>query len=254
MAELTGNQRNQIAAAVVDSIESLFDFWDSNRKQGTGLEVGQIVYAPVPDTVLRLKIAEVVRSNPRAHDSAELRFRPVDDNSDFRQKTQRLPLAALKLADTEEILVGKGKQRPCVVLASSRGVAPIDLPEGEQRNKGQNAFKSVYCIAPLFSCSSGSKTTAFGPVMAARIKCMMYPEFLFAPKKEPAIDNDSIVRLDRMFWSHLQCATRAVPQYLSAEALSVAWNQIKVMAGEKPDEDYLELRTLLLGELPKECR
>lgn len=254
MAGLNSNQLNQLAMVTVEAVESLVECWDAKRKAGADFEVGQIVFAPVPDTVPRLKVADVLRANATSHDAAELRFRPVDDKADFRQKPQRLPLAALQLGETEEILVGKGKQRPCVILATSQGVAPMQLPEGEQRNKGQNAFKPIYCVAPLFSCSSGAKTTSFGPVMAARSKCMMYPEFVYVPKQEPAIDCDSVARLDRMFWSHLQCATRAHGQFLSQTMLGLAWDQMKVMAGEKPSEEYLELRELLLGELPKECQ
>lgn len=250
---LSPNQLDQIAMAAAEAIESLVECWDGARKAGPDYEIGQIVYAPVPDTVMRHKVAEVVRANPMSHDSAELRFRPVEDASDFRQKPGRLPLAALQLGQTEELLIGKGKQRPCVVVAKSGGVEPTRLPAGEQRNKGQNAFKSIYCLAPLFSCSSGEKTTAFGPVMAARVKCMMYPEFVYIVKKEPAIDCDSVARLDRLFWSHLQCAAKPQNQFLTDAAIGIVWDQLSVLAGKTPSAEYLELRELLLGELPKEC-
>lgn len=253
MAGLTPNQLDQLALATIEAVDGEVVCWDGKRKIGKEIEVGQIVYAPVPDTDPRHKVADVLRSNVTAHDSAELRFRAVDDNTDFRQKPGRLPLAALKLGDTEELLVTKGKQRPCIVLAKSEGVATATLPEGEQRNKGQHAFRLIYCVAPLFSCSTGTKATAFGPMMAARIKCLMYPEFVYLTKKEPALDCDSIVRLDRLFCTHLQCATRAQNAFVSDSLLEIAWSQIRMMAGEQPSDTFLELRELMLATLPKEC-
>jgi hypothetical protein len=254
VAGLTSNQLEQLALATIDLVDGEVVCWDGKKKMGKEVVVGQIVYAPVSDTNPRHKVADVVRSNATAHDSAELRFRPVDDNTDFRQKPGRLPLAALQLGDTEELLVTKGKQRPCLVLAMSDGVPTSTLPEGAQRNKGQHAFHAVYCVAPLFSCSTGTKATAFGPVMAARIKCLMYPEFVYLTKKEPALDCDSVARLDRIFWTHLQCATRPQNVFASDSLMEIAWNQLRVMAREQPSDTYSELRELMIDVLPKECR
>lgn len=254
MAALTPNQLDQLALATIEAVDGEVVCWDGKRKMGREIEVGQIVYAPVPDTDPRHKVADVLRSNVTAHDSAELRFRPVDDNTDFRQKPGRLPLAALKLGDTEELLVTKGKQRPCLVLAKSVGVPTASLPEGEQRNKGQHAFRPIYCVAPLFSCSTGTKTTAFGPVMAARIKCLMYPEFVYLTKKEPALDCDSIVRLDRLFCTHLACVTKPQDAFASDSLVEIAWNQVRMMAGEQPSDTFLDLRELMLETLPNDCK
>lgn len=254
MAGLTPNQLDQLALATIELVDGEVVCWDARRKAGSEIDVGQIVFSPVADTNPRHKVADVVRSNATSHDSAELTFRPVDDRTDFRQKPGRLPLAALQLGDTEELIVTKGKQRPCLVLAKSAGVPTSSLPQGEQRNKGQHAFKPIYCVAPLFSCSTGGKTTAFGPMMAARIKCLMYPEFVYLTKKEPALDCDSIVRLDRMFWTHLQCATRPQDAFVSDSFVEIAWNQVRMMAGEQPTETYSELREMMLDILPKECK
>lgn len=251
--KLTSNQLNQVAITAVEKIESLVECWDGKRKLGKNIEIGQILFAPVSDIVLRHKVADVVRSNPHNHGEALLKFRPVDDKTDFRPKQGRLPLAALQLSDTEELLVHKGKQRPVVVLAKSDGIEPLNIPEGEQRNKGQGAFKPIYCVAPIYSCSTGEKTTAFGPVMAARIKCMMYPEFLFVPTPGKHLDCDSVARLDRIFWTHLQCAASPTSLFMTDAMLGIAWDQLQVMTGVKPSENYLELRELLLSELPKEC-
>jgi hypothetical protein len=82
----------------------------------------------------------------------------------------------------------------------------------------------------------------------------MYPEFVYLTKKEPALDCDSVVRLDRLFWTHLQCATRPQDAFASDALLEIAWNQMRLMAGEQPSDTYSDLREVLLDVLPNECR
>lgn len=90
--------------------------------------------------------------------------------------------------------------------------------------------------------------------MAARIKCLMYPEFLYVTKREPTLDCDGIARLDRVFWTHLQCATRPHDAFASDSLLELAWDQLRIMAGDRPSGTYTELRELMLDILPTECR
>jgi len=134
---------------------------------------------------------------------------------------------------------------------------PIDhktLPEGPQRNKALNSFDRCYCLAPIYSVSTADKARSFGPVMTARVKCMMYPEFVFIPQSGLIIKNPGVIRLDRMFWSHLMCATDIENLFVSTEVLGIVWNQIRILSGETPSENYSELRDLLLSYLPEDCQ
>ena len=173
---------------------------------------------------------------------------------DFRRKKDRLPIAALSLGETEELLAIRAKKRPCVVIAKIDGVNPTSLPDGEQRKKALNAFDGMYLLAPIFSISNGFKETCFGSVMTARVRCMMYPEFVYAPESKPALESPGIIRLDRFFWSHLVACTEPCDIFLTKDILGVCWSQIQIMNGVSPSDEYIELRGILLSYLPDECK
>jgi hypothetical protein len=240
------------ALAGVDDISTLVAYYDHKRKPSASPEIGQIVFTPVLNTERRPYVADAQRSDPHTHRSAELTIRPMNDAADFRKK-QRLPIAALNLGETEELVVARAKQRPCLVLARSDGIDSMTLPEGVQRNKALNAFGDIYCLAPIYSASTGDKSTSFGPVMTARIKCMMYPEFVFAPQSGLIIDTHSVIRLDRIFWSHVFAASEPQPLFVTNEILGICWNQLKILTEEPASGEYMELRELMLSCLPAEC-
>lgn len=235
----------------VDDLSALVDYYDKTRKPSASTEIGQVVFTPVLNTERRPYVADAQRSDPYTHRSAELAIRPLDDKVDFRKK-QRLPIAALSLGETEEVLVARAKKRPCLVLAKSDGIDTKTLPEGVQRNKALNAFGDIFCLAPIYSISTANKSTSFGPVMTARIKCMMYPEFIYAPQSGLILDSHSIIRLDRLFWSHLFAASEPQHLFVSRDILGVCWNQLKILTGESASSDYMELRDLMLSCLPAE--
>lgn len=235
----------------VDDISALVDYYDNRRKPSATPEIGQIVFTPVLNTEYRPFIADAKRSDPLTHRSADMSIRPMDDALDFRKK-QRLPIAALSLGETEELVVSRAKQRPCLVIAKSDGVDVMMLPEGHQRNKARNAFRGIYCLAPIYSISIADKVTSFGPVMSSRIKCMMYPEFMYVPQSGLILKVPGIIRLDRLFWSHLFAASEPQPLFVSNIILGVCWNQLKILTGESATGDFLEMRDLMLSCLPDE--
>lgn len=238
---------------VSDDLSSLVTYYDTSRKSSSNIEVGQIVYTPVVYENRRQNVIEVQRSDSTSHNRTTHIFRPLVDETDFRKK-DRLPIAALSLGETEELLAIRAKQRPCLVIAKIDGVHPSTLPEGTQRNKALNAFDGMYLLAPIFSVSNGFKETCFGSVMTARVRCMMYPEFVYAPPIKPALDVGGVIRLDRFFWSHLVACTEPYDIFATQEILGVCWSQIQIMNGTKPSDEYIELRDILLSYLPKECR
>ncbi|TCS72158.1 hypothetical protein EDC61_10673 [Sulfuritortus calidifontis] len=90
--------------------------------------------------------------------------------------------------------------------------------------------------------------------MTARVKCMMYMEFVYVPQSGLIIRNPSVIRLDRMFWSHLLGASEPQSLFLTPEILGICWNQIRILSGDTPEEDYVSMRELLLMDLPEECK
>lgn len=238
-------------AGTVDDLSALFSHFDNKRNPSASPEIGQVVFTPVLYTEYRPFIADAKRSDPLTHQSADMSIRRMDDALDFRKK-QRLPIAALQLGETEELVVAKAKKRPCLVLAKSDGVDHMMLPEGAQRNQALNAFGGIYCLAPIYSITTANKATSFGPVMTARIKCMMYPEFIYVPQSGLILKIPGIIRLDRLFWSHLFAASEPQPLFLSSEILGVCWNQLKILTGESASSEFLEMRDLMLSCLPDE--
>jgi hypothetical protein len=236
----------------VEDLSVLFDYYRNKSKPVNQTEIGQIVFTPVLNTERRPHIADAQRLDSYTHTSAQLFIRPMHDTSDFRKK-DRLPIAALHLGETEELVVSRAKQRPCLILAKSEGVDSASLPEGPQRKKALNAFTDIYCLAPIYSISTAKKSTSFGPIMTARIKCMMYPEFVYAPPSGLIIDTPGVIRLDRIFWSHLIAASEPQPLCITSEILGICWNQLKILTGKIASAKYIELRELLLSYLPSEC-
>lgn len=238
----------------VEDLSALIDYYDDKRSFSGNLEVGQIVFTPVTFTERRNNIYAVRRSDSTTHDSVNFEFRSLDDSLDFKKKTDRLPIKALALGETEELLAIRAKKRPCLIIAKLDRLDNSSLPEGVQQKKALNSFDNIYLLAPIFSISSGSKTTAFGPVMTARIKCMMYPEFVYVPAHTKTFNIPKVIRLDRMFWSHLIACTDACDTFLSKEMMGICWSQIKIIGGESPSQEYLDLRELLLSYLPDNCK
>ena len=232
----------------------LFTYYDSSRKLSSAPEIGQVVFTPVTNMDKKPQIADAKRSNPETHAKAEIVVRPADDKIDFLGKPGRLPIYAISLGETEEIIMTRAKKRPCVILAKTDGVNHQTLPSGPQQNKALNAFNTAYLLAPIYSVSTPDKARSFGPVMTARIRGMMYPEFVFVPQSGGVIKHNGVIRLDRTFWSHMNGASQPQPLFLSNEILGVCWNQIRILSNEQPDDEYLELRDILLEYLPEDCK
>lgn len=238
----------------VDDISSLIDYYDKNRKASKNVEVGQIVFTPVTFSDKRPHIFDINRESSISHNSAKHTIRLLNEKMDFKKKADRLPIHALSLGETEELFALKAKMRPCLVLAKIDGIDISSLPEGPQKNKALNAFNENYLLAPIYSVSNGFKTTMFGPIMTARIKCMMYPEFVYAPAYKDVFKEPGVIRLDRMFWGHMIGCSEPIDAFLSKEMMGICWSQISVIAGQASAEEYAELRGLLLEFLPDSCK
>lgn len=234
----------------VCDISDLFDYYDKSRKGGSTPDIGQIVFTPVTHNDRKPpQIADAKRSDPHSHTKADIVIRSINDKVDFRGKPDRLPLYAMSLQQTEELLVVRAKKRPCVVLARTDGVNHKTLPAGQQ-GMALNAFGEAYLMAPIYSVSTAAKARSFGPVMTARVRCMMYPQFVYVPQSGLTIKDHGVIRLDRTFWSHLLGASEPQNLFLTTDTLGICWNQIRMLSGEAPDTNYIELRELLLAYLP----
>jgi len=229
--------------------------YDEKRRATAGANpvVGQIVRTVVPNLCDGWKIFEAQRADQVKHSSVSGVIRSVDDKVDYRPKATRLPIYSLRLRDSEELLAVRSKLRPCLVLMTAVGILPQHLPNDWQRSMGQVAFRHTsYLVAPIFSIAQKNETKAFGPAMAARIECLVYPQFVYLPRSGGIIRTDSVARLDRAFWATLAPPSEAEQLFLHDERIGVLHNQLLVLQGLPPSKQYVEMADILRLELKSE--
>lgn len=238
----------------VETFSDLYDLigncYDTTRKASSNYEVGQIVFVPVIEHGRRLLIADVARSDPTSHTDVTLSIRHPNGN-DFRGKGKRLPVKLLNLDENHEAVLSRAKLRPCLIIGKHGGVKPHTLPEGQQRNKATNAFPEVYLLSPIYSTSTPQKPTSFGPVLTARIRCLMYPNFVYLPRSGGILSQSGVLRLDHLFFSGLEHDVQPQNLFVSEHVLAICHDQLKLLCGFQCSDEYLDARKLLLDELPE---
>jgi hypothetical protein len=214
--------------------------------------IGQLVMTVVPEVRHPFSIFDAQRANQTTHASVSGTIRALDAVIDFRHKPNRLPVFQLKLGECEELLAVKAKARPCVVLGIAQGIPDQHLPSAE-RNIARAAFqRPAYLVAPTYSVSTEADPRAITTTIAARAECLVYPQLVFLPKSGGYISNDSVVRLDRAFWTTISPPSELYKLSISEERMAILQGQIRVLQGMDPGQDYLDLVALVRGELATE--
>lgn len=217
-------------------------------------EVGQIVCTVVPEFGHPLSLFDARRSDQVSHNSVSGVIRTVDHRVDYRPKPERLPVFKISLGESEELLAIRSKMRPCVVLAIAEGIPDKHLPASEA-NRARAAFQwKSYLVAPAYSVSSQREPRSVVPTIAARAECLMYPNLMLLPTSGGYIKQESVVRLDRAFWTTLSPPTEFCQLSLSVERRAILANQWLVMRGEAPDEAYIDMVEILREELAEAHR
>lgn len=226
---------------------------DKHRPPTEGTpEVGQVVYTVVPDFGRRWQILDAERANHQTHASISGTIRSVDENIDYKSKPGRLPVFKVGLRDCVELLALTSKMRPCVVLATADGIPDVALPAG-QRNHAREAFLyPAALVAPVYSVAAPGQPRAVTTTIAARAECLVYPQLAFLPRSGGIIKNDSVLRLDRAFWTTLPPPTELCALSLSKERQAILHGQLLTLQGQEPDVDYIDLVKLLRDELAPE--
>lgn len=244
MSESTGD--------VQDDLSSLFgNYYDGAWKPDKGISAGEIVFLPVPESRRRHWIGEVTRADGRSHTNATIKIREQIAD-DFKGKNNRLPIAALSLDSSHEIVVSRAKLRPAVVIASTVAVNCESLPEGPQRNKALNGLCQRFIVAPIYSVSRPNAAKTFGPVMTARVRGMMYSEFFYLPRSGSILTWPGVVRLDHVLHSELIDCERTSLK-LADRILAVLLEQFRLMIGGEASNEFKELRELLVACIPANC-
>jgi hypothetical protein len=226
---------------------------DKHRPPTTGRpEIGQIINTVVPNIGQTWRVYDAQRSDQQTHSSVSGTIRNVDPKRDYRPKFGRLPVFKIGLGECDELLAISSKVRPCVVLASATGIPDVQLPEA-QRNIARNSFsRDAFLVAPAFSVSRPDAPKAVTAAIAARAECLVYPQFVFLPRSGGIIRQDSLLRLDRAFWTTLPQPTELCALSLSEIRLAILHGQILTLLGREPEADYLDMVELLRDELGEE--
>lgn len=226
---------------------------EKHKPSDTGpAEIGQLVCTVVPEFRHPLSVFDAQRSDQTTHNSLSGTIRPINPETDFRPKRDRLPVYKIKLGECEELLSIHSKMRPCIVLATADGIHDKDLPKSEV-NRARPAFqRRSYLVAPAYSVSTPTEPRSIVATIAARAECLIYPNLVFLPKSGGYIKNDSVARLDRAFWTTLPPPTELYKHALSRERQAILLGQLRVLHGEEPGEDYREMVMLLREELAAE--
>jgi hypothetical protein len=237
-----------------EDLGALYDrFYDEKRKSREVPEAGQIIFCPVTELDRRPRIADVRRVDSTSHDQITIHIRE-QEKGDYRGKEGRLPIKGLNLESTHELLVSRAKLRPCLVLGTCSGIDPDTLPDGPQRKLARKAFYPVQLVAPVFSVSTADELGAFGPIVSARTRCLMYPEFFYLRQSGGYLKSSSIARLDRVFVGspHPGSGYELTDLFVIQEILGVVLEQLRYILGQPLSRDYVELREMMLAFLPKE--
>lgn len=240
-----------------ESQNTIYSFLGEAYDDKSNSIIGKILYHySMYEDNQNVKVLKGKRKDSTNPSVATYEARNLDWDLDFKEDNTYLPLTTGGCNDDEEFLVFKAKKRPVIILAEKNALDVSKIPEGVQRNKANNAFKKSYLVAPIFSCSSGEKTTSFGPFLTAEIKSMLHDSFLYLPPTKTIISNPSVIRLDKMFWSN-NINFNSKDIQLSVPILNIIFFQIKSLynLSSEKDNDIKEvidmLREIHFEELAK---
>jgi len=159
--------------------------------------VGQICWAPILhiDTIPR--IFEVERHHPKQHEYVKYKIRNMKTH-DFTGKG-KLPVKLLNLRERQEVLIHGASRRPCVLIHYGETNYTDIEPLLRRMGKSHLQRKNNILLLPLYGVQNDKgHLGGFPPVMVARIRAMLYDQFLFFPSHAKALTMDSIGRFDSL--------------------------------------------------------
>lgn len=208
--------------------------WSQIDPMNKAIHLGQLIYIPVPFYGEGDRIVETTKTLI-AHGKIDLKYsiRDIDLQKDFKPSNARLNTRGNAINPTEEIITTKAKLRPCVVLGFVNGV-----------NNRVN-----YYVAPVYSCFPEQSNT-FDALTTLKAKCFQYPNlfYLEADASRDALNHNSILRLDKAFWTELKFSVSPILVKIKSEVLSILRNKINELHGDGSDKGpaaYLKIKTAM---------
>lgn len=233
-----------------DLCNSIYD----NAANGVA-DVGCLVWCPVPHLEEIPRILDVERA--KSEDHYATKFQITQLSKDHFKSKAKLPIKALALGDTEELLISKAKKRPCLIVAS-RNTTYDDVRIQEELRRRRHLQDQSMILAPIYGIASPDNKTGFPPVMVARIKALLYDQFFYLPrachKTGLSLVKDGIIRLDRLFAASLKRGISPMKIRLAADPLALLLAILQTRFGGHASEHLIVARQLLNETLPDECR
>lgn len=202
---------------------------------------GEIWWVPTPEVNEVPQILDVNRATPTDHEGIRFTLREIETGRDFdAENPKELPVASLRLEGSEELIVTKGKLRPCVVLAKLEGIDLTDLPEGTARRMAKHMRLPAFLVAPMFSVPVYPEAGTFMPPFIHRIRHMKYFHLFCLPEYDEPETPRSIVRLDRVFVSYLRRGCKPKGQRLDTGAFDLLRAMFVLSCGAVLPESMLQ--------------
>jgi hypothetical protein len=217
------------------------------RVDASRLSLGQICQIVVPYIDKIPQILDVERHSPEEHENVKFKMRNARPG-DF-QSRRTLPLKGLNLRSNEEMLIQRAKRRPGIIISTGVDTYPELNRLLRQSGKAHLQEDSVFLV-PCYGVQTEDSPSGFPPEMAARIRCLMYRQFFYLPKKGQ-LTKDSVARLDRVrviVDPKEQMAIEPTELCLSEEAFDLLFSLFRFCLSGNCDEELVAIR-----QLTKDC-
>jgi len=160
-------------------------------------EIGQICWAPILHSDIIPRIFEVERQHPREHEFVKYQIRNMKEG-DFRGKG-KLPLKLLKLRERQEAIIHGASKRPCILIHYGETIYKDLEALLKQMGRKHLQQKNNMLLLPLYGVQDEKEHFGgFPPVMVARIRSMLYDQFLFFPENKRASLKEGVGRIDSL--------------------------------------------------------
>jgi hypothetical protein len=228
---------------------------DQIYEKAEGVGLGHLVWCPVPQLDEIPRVLEVERESAEKHFAS--RFRIVQLNTQHFRSRSKLPIAALQLHDTEELLIAKAKRRPCIIVCCNNTAFHDENAVNELKQRKHLQDQSMI-LAPLYGIATPEDEKGFPPKMVARIRGFLYHQFFYLPKICPktklSVEKEGIARLDRLVAASPNRGVQPMNVKLAAEPLKLLLALMCERFGSFDSNDLKSIREILGEAVPPDCR